>query len=262
MGLPPHRHTTNSNNNISKQPEVSSGGEPILLHNHDRNSVHIDHHIHESQQPQHVPSNQRYRTTRYRNTGRTNRYLPPRRLHHQNARPMHCPTSNNTGCKPRNSFQKALYEKGSEEVEQEGDGNYLFRAAGLQVYGDADSHNMEVRTRCMDFMAKEQAQFVPTHEPFSLYIERMRHDGVHGNNPEIQGISELYNRPIQVFTPSNGATPINIFQSDYKTSDVPIRLAYHDANHYNAIIDPFLPTAGLGLGLPCLEPGLADKLFL
>jgi hypothetical protein len=60
--------------------------------------------------------------------------------------------------------------------------------------------------------------------------------------------------------PSHGATPINIFQSDYKTSDIPIRLAYHDGNHYNAIIDPFLPTAGLGLGLPGLEPGLADKL--
>lgn len=60
--------------------------------------------------------------------------------------------------------------------------------------------------------------------------------------------------------PSHGATPINIFQSEYKTSDIPIRLAYHDGNHYNAIVDPFLPTAGLGLGLPGLEPGLADKL--
>jgi len=111
--------------------------------------------------------------------------------------------------------------------------------------------------------AKEQAhfaQFIPTHEPFQIYIERKRKDGVHGNNPEIQAISELYNRPVQVYIPSHGATPINIFQSEYKTSDIPIRLAYHDGNHYNAIVDPFLPTAGLGLGLPGLEPGLADKL--
>lgn len=55
------------------------------------------------------------------------------------------------------------------------------------------------------------------------------------------------------------AKPINIFQSEYKTSDIPIRLSYHDGNHYNAVIDPFLPTAGLGLGLPGLQPGLADK---
>lgn len=58
------------------------------------------------------------------------------------------------------------------------------------------------------------------------------------------------------------ATPINIFQLDYKTGDTPIRLSYHDGNHYNAIVDPFLPTAGLGLGLPGLEPGLADKMQL
>ena len=41
---------------------------------------------------------------------------------------------------------------------------------------------------------------------------------------------------------------------------VPIRLSYHDGNHYNAVIDPLLPTAGLGLGLPGLKPGLADTL--
>jgi len=85
---------------------------------------------------------------------------------------------------------------------------------------------------------------------------------VHGNNPEIQAISELYNRPVEVFVPENGAEPINIFHAEYKTSDAPIRLSYHDGNHYNAVIDPLCPTAGLGLGLPGLEPGLADRLQL
>ncbi len=89
---------------------------------------------------------------------------------------------------------------------------------------------------------------------------RKRIDGVHGNNPEIQAISELFNRPVEVYVPSNGAKPINIFHAEYKTKDIPIRLSYHDGNHYNAVIDPVCPTAGLGLGLPGLEPGLADKL--
>jgi len=62
---------------------------------------------------------------------------------------QHRPHSKNGNS--RNAFQKALSEKGLEEVEQEGDGNCLFRAVGLQVYGDSDSH-MEVRRRCMDFM--------------------------------------------------------------------------------------------------------------
>lgn len=50
-----------------------------------------------------------------------------------------------------NSFAAALKKKGLEMVEQEGDGNCLFRAISLQVYGDASMHE-EVRHRCLDFM--------------------------------------------------------------------------------------------------------------
>jgi OTU domain-containing protein 5 len=95
-----------------------------------------------------------------------------------------------------------------------------------------------------------------------MYIRRKRQDGVQGNTPEIQAISELFNRPIEVFSPENGSTPLNIFHAEYKTDDAPIRLSYHDGNHYNAVIDPLVPTAGLGLGLPGLQLGLADKLQL
>lgn len=105
------------------------------------------------------------------------------------------------------------------------------------------------------------SQFI-TDEPFDQYIRRKRRDGVHGNNPEIQAASELFNRPIEVFVAEKGATPLNIFHAEYKTQDAPIRLSYHDGNHYNAVIDPLVPTAGLGLGLPGLQPGLADKMQL
>ena len=114
----------------------------------------------------------------------------------------------------------------------------------------------------MWFQAKEEehfSQFVDN-EPFHDYIRRKHQSGVHGNNPEIQAISELYNRPVEIFVPGHGAYPINIFHADYKTCDVPIRLSYHDGEHYNAVIDPLTPTAGLGLGLPGLQPGLVDSM--
>lgn len=152
-------------------------------------------------------------------------------------------------------------ERGLEIREQDGDGNCLFRAISLQVYGDPSMHG-DVRKQCMDHMERDQehfSQFV-TGEPFLHYVARTRQDGVHGNNPEIQASSELFNRPIEVFTPENGSSPLNIFHAEYKTGDVPIRLSYHDGNHYNAVIDPLMPTAGLGLGLPGLKPGYADKM--
>lgn len=114
----------------------------------------------------------------------------------------------------------------------------------------------------MDYMEREREYFqpfLPMDEDFESYINRKRQDKVHGNNPELQALSEIYNRPIEIFCPENGGEPINIFQSELKTNDLPIRLSYEDGNHYNAIIDPYTPTAGLGLGLADLRPGLADK---
>lgn len=151
-----------------------------------------------------------------------------------------------------------------EMVEMEGDGNCLFRAISLQVYGDQSMH-AEVRKNCLNFMERDVDHFQDfvADEVFHEYIARKRQLGVHGNHTEIQAISELYNRSIEVFVPQKGIEPINIFHEEYYKSsnaDPPIRLCYMDGNHYNALIDPLLPTAGLGLGLPGLQPGLADKL--
>ena len=148
-----------------------------------------------------------------------------------------------------------------EVVEMDGDGNCLFRAISLQVYGDQSNH-ADVRRSCLDFMERESdhyREFVAD-EDFADYVARKRADGVHGNHAEIQAMSELYNRSIEVFVPAAGIEPINIFHKDYKGDDPPIRLCYMDGNHYDAIVDPLVPTAGLGLGLPGLEPGLADRL--
>lgn len=164
-------------------------------------------------------------------------------------------------------FRDSLKERGLEMVEQEGDGNCLFRAVSLQVYGQADNHG-QVREQCMDFMARNAehyANFVASENlTFPDYVLLKRRDGVHGNHAEIQAISELFNRPIEVYQPQQQLDapfqPMNIFHAEYKTSDPPIRLSYHNNNHYNAVVDPLVPTAGLGLGLPGLKPGLADKM--
>ncbi len=151
-----------------------------------------------------------------------------------------------------------------EMVEMDGDGNCLFRAISLQVYGDQGMH-AEVRKNCLDFMERDVNHFQDfvADEDFHDYIARKRRIGIHGNHTEIQAMSELYNRSIELFVPSKGITPINIFHEEYyknNDADPPIRLLYMDGNHYNALIDPLIPTAGLGLGLPGLQPGLADKL--
>lgn len=161
------------------------------------------------------------------------------------------------------TFQRALKARGLEMKLQKGDGNCLFRAISLQIYGNPE-HHMELRERCVEYMRKNEEHYKHfIEEDFSQYIQRKSRPGVHGNHVEIQAVSELYNRPVEVYRPHESTTkPMNIFQAMYTTTDIPIRLSYHDNNHYNAIVDPLVPTAGLGLGLPDLKPGLADQMQL
>jgi len=52
----------------------------------------------------------------------------------------------------------ALKKRGLEIREQDGDGNCLFRAISLQVYGDPNMHG-DVRKQCMDHMVSTCIQY-------------------------------------------------------------------------------------------------------
>ncbi|XP_031259873.1 OVARIAN TUMOR DOMAIN-containing deubiquitinating enzyme 6-like [Pistacia vera] len=80
---------------------------------------------------------------------------------------------------------------------------------------------------------------------------------VYGNNVEIQALSEMYNRPIHIY--SYSTEPINIFHGSYNTDTPPIRLSYHHGNHYNSLVDPRRLTIGAGLGFSCLRGTNVDK---
>jgi OTU domain-containing protein 5 len=115
-----------------------------------------------------------------------------------------------------------------------------------------------VRKLCMDYMAKNRdyfSQYVT--EEFSEYLTRKRCDSSHGNHVEIQALSEMFNRPIEVY--HYNSDPINIFQGCHQSENEPIRLSYHKNIHYNSVVNPYKATVGVGLGLPAFKPGLADK---
>lgn len=127
------------------------------------------------------------------------------------------------------------------------DGACLFRAIALQIYGDQEMHD-DIRQQTMDYIQinKEYfAQFVT--EDITKYISRKRKNNVHGNHIEIQAISEMYNRAVELF--SYKTEPINIFRPEQLNNGYePFRLSYHRSSHYNAIINPFKESVGVGLG--------------
>ncbi|XP_068662416.1 OVARIAN TUMOR DOMAIN-containing deubiquitinating enzyme 6-like [Aristolochia californica] len=147
--------------------------------------------------------------------------------------------------------------KGLEVKRMVEDGNCLFRAVADQVYGDTEAYDL-TRQMCIDYMERERdhfSQFIT--EGFTSYCKRKRRDKVYGNNVEIQAFSEMYNRPIHIY--SYSTEPINIFHGSYNTDTPPIRLSYHHGNHYNALDDPRRLNIGAGLGLSCLQGTNIDK---
>ncbi|XP_074597093.1 OTU domain-containing protein 5-like isoform X2 [Brevipalpus obovatus] len=154
-------------------------------------------------------------------------------------------------------FEKKMRKKGFIIKKMREDGACLFRAVADQVYGDQDMHSA-VRKLCMDYMSKNVdyfSQYVT--EDFKDYIQRKSLDHSHGNHVEIQALSEMFNRPIEVY--HYNTTPINIFQGCHQAENEPIRLSYHQNIHYNSVVNPYKATVGVGLGLPAYKPGIAEK---
>lgn len=188
-----------------------------------------------------------------------------------------------SGPEQERAFVERLAARGLQIREMKKDGNCLFRCISDRVYGDAEMHDV-ARQLCMDHMEKERDHFSQyVTQDFEAYLRRKRRDGTFGNHIEMQALSEIYSRPIEVYAQSD--QPINTFQSHapeplqppQRQSEPPqspqpqsaanasspplppLRLSYHGRNHYNVIFDPAQPDVGVGLGLPGLQPGLADK---
>ncbi|KAL4160265.1 hypothetical protein PRNP1_000836 [Phytophthora ramorum] len=142
----------------------------------------------------------------------------------------------------RESLQATL---GLQICDIEGDGNCLFRSVSHQVYGD-DSHHALVRAACMDYMESEKEYFEPyvvgDMAAFMRYLRYKRRDGVWGDDPELQALCELYDRPAEVFAydPAEGFRKLRCFHenSALSRSRPPIRLSYYGGGHYDSLVGP------------------------
>jgi hypothetical protein len=130
----------------------------------------------------------------------------------------------------------ALYPMG-------GDGNCLFRSVAHQVYGDQELHAV-TRRAAVEYMAVEHAFFRPfiagEHDDFEAYIGRMAVSGEWGDDPEIQALSELYDRSVEIWAwdEAAGARKLRVFSSARADARPPIRLSYYGGGHYDSVVGP------------------------
>lgn len=65
------------------------------------------------------------------------------------------------------------------------------------------------------------------------YVSRKRMNGIWGDDLEIQALSEIYNRPIEIY--AYQTEPMRTFH-ETDGGEEPIRLSYHGQSHYNSIV--------------------------
>lgn len=113
-------------------------------------------------------------------------------------------------------YMTALAANNLSLVPVSGDGNCLFRSVAHQVYGDEELHTL-VRAKCMDYMETDASFFSQFIEggldSFPFYLRAKRTLGIWGDDPEIQAICELYNRPAEIwaYDSQTGARKLRTF---------------------------------------------------
>jgi OTU domain-containing protein 5 len=147
-----------------------------------------------------------------------------------------------------NKFREKIYTNLHLFIKDvQGDGNCMFRAISDQIYGNEDFHEI-IREKCMDYLLIEREFFEQFIEggknEFENYITMKRKNGVWGDDIELQAISEIYKRPIEIY--SNSIKPLKTFhenqnsflrnENENENIFLPIRLSYHGKNHYNSIV--------------------------
>ena len=170
------------------------------------------------------------------------------------------------------NFRKVLLEeRGFEIIDVKADGACMFRSVADQVtflnaclsiifkvYGDESMHDV-IRHRCCDYMALNADYFRNwVTENFEDYISRKRLLHTHGNHIELQAMSELYLRKFEIFeyrlaildifAKINSVIFSPIANQTFDCSEpshyTPIRLSYHNGNHYNSIRNPLQASIG------------------
>jgi len=141
------------------------------------------------------------------------------------------------------------------------DGNCLFRSVAQQMYGD-EQHHIIIREFCVSYMQARAVTFQPfvssSMAGFTSHLQRMRKPvdtcddsdakkqkstltspDTWGGEPEIKAMSELYQRPVQVFCPDDtqGVVLLNRYGEVFEEQNLwPIRLNFYSHGHYDSAI--------------------------
>ncbi|KAH9249687.1 hypothetical protein BASA81_012483 [Batrachochytrium salamandrivorans] len=154
-------------------------------------------------------------------------------------------------------FRKALrMRNGMQVIDVSPDGNCLFRAMSILLFGTQDQHG-DIRTKVCEYLLSESARFelflVAENDTgmeftFADYVKNMRKPGEWGGEPELRILEEIYDRPIEMYScdlvgnegDRDFTKPVAHYNDEEEEQACkgrePLRLSFHGNNHYNAVV--------------------------
>jgi len=133
------------------------------------------------------------------------------------------------------AYTAALASIGLKVERARGDGNCLYRAVSLQMYG-TQQHHAAVRAAVAGYMRIEAEYFEPFVEcpdGFQAYVDSVATDGVWGDDPEVQAVAEIYQRPVIVYGLDAGRL---VLRRSIEGGGEPVRLSYYKGGHYDSVV--------------------------
>jgi len=121
-----------------------------------------------------------------------------------------------------------------------GDGNCLFRSVSEIIFNSQDMHE-KVRQDVVNHLIKNRMkyeEFILTAKiSFEEYISKMNTLKTWGDHIEIQAITEIYSRPVQILSEvkEKGYIISKTLHEENVGKEEPIRLIYSNGNHYDAL---------------------------
>ena len=121
-----------------------------------------------------------------------------------------------------------------EEVVEDGDGNWLFRALSRGLSGNPE-HYKKIRSAVWNHIKNNRDRFLSfITTDFNDYIRKMRRNKVWGGEIEIIAFTELYWTNVAVHDLITSPDPRYFYKNS--NSNYTIRLMYRNRQHYNSLI--------------------------
>jgi len=137
------------------------------------------------------------------------------------------------------SVPKIILDPGTYNIIKcKGDGNCLFRAVAAQIFKNQEKHYM-VRKVVAEYIKKHKSNFSEfIDENFDEYVRKLSENKFWGGDVELQAISEIYAKKIEIYKEERDSNKIYLNKSFHESiSGVgePFRFLFSDG-HYDSII--------------------------